>query len=164
MKDVDAFGLILDRMAADGYIPCAINGLGEYTLYKRQKDVKPAKTEFQTILWADVIKSKTAPAERFKDKEFLETLNKNGSEGWEVCVCNINAVVLQKTTAKWEYKTVKVSKSPLTLHFDGGKDDEAAAFTLILEGLEAKGWKPCAYGYTGPEILVKRELTKEKKD
>ncbi|MFM8271262.1 MAG: hypothetical protein ACKODX_02910 [Gemmata sp.] len=164
MSDTDAFGVILDRMASDGYMPCAVNGIGEHTLFKRVKDAKPAKTEFQTLLLADVIKAKAAPYERFKEKEFVEALNKQGAEGWEVCVCNYNAVVLQKSPAKWEYKTVKITKSPLTLSLiDMDKDDEAAAFTFILEGLEDKGWRPCACDSMGREILLKRELKKDNK-
>ena len=112
MKDTDAFGLILDRMASDGYMPCAASGIGEHTLFKRVKDAKPLKTEYQTLLLADVVKSKAAPAERFKEKEFIEALNKQGGDGWEVAVCNHTAVVLQKGLAKWEYKTVKITKSP----------------------------------------------------
>ncbi|MCI0702029.1 MAG: hypothetical protein L0241_13180 [Planctomycetia bacterium] len=164
MKDMDAFALILDRMATDGYRPCAVSELGNYILFKRVKDAKPVKAEFQTLLWSDVIKSKVAPADRFKEKEFVETLNKQGGEGWEVCVCNIHAAVFQKSALKWEHKTVKVTKSPLTSNFDVDKDDEAATFTLILEGLEDKGWKPCACGSYGQEILLKRELKKDKKD
>jgi hypothetical protein len=166
MKDVDAFGLIIDRMAGDGYTPCAVNGLADYTLYKRVKDAKPSKAEFQTLLWQDQLKSKEPPADRFTEKGFIEVLNKQGGEGWEVCVCNINAVVFQKSAAKWEYKTVKVTKSPLTPAFDigGDKDDEAAAFALILEGLEQKGWTACASSSFGRNILVKRELKKDKKD
>jgi hypothetical protein len=161
-KDTDAYGLILDRMASDGYAPCAVNALGEYTLFKRAKAVKPAKAEFRTILWADVIKSQNAPAERFKEKEFAEALDKQGGEGWEVCACNVNAAVLRKTAAKWEYKTVKVTNSPLAPGIGREKDDEAEAFRLILEALEDKGWRPCAAA--GQEILVKRELKKDKKE
>jgi hypothetical protein len=162
MKDVDAFTLILDRMATDSYTLCAVNAFGEYTLFKQAKGAKPIKTEHQTLLWHDVLKSQVA-SERFKDKEFIETLNKQGGEGWEVCVCNFNAVVLQKSAAKWEYKTVKVTKSPLSMNVLGmDKDDEAAAFILILEGLEEKGWRPCSCNSNGQEILLKRELKKEK--
>lgn len=164
MKDTDAYALILDRMAADGYTPCAVDGLGLHTLFKRAKDVKPAKAEFTTLMWKDVIKSTNAPADRFKEKEFVETLNKQGGECWDVCVCNIHTVVFQKSAVKWEYKTMKVTKSPLGFNLDMDKDDEAATFKLILEGLEDKGWKPCACGGSGQDILLKRELKKDKKD
>lgn len=165
MKDEDAYTIILDRMGSDGFVPCAVNGVGEYTLFKRAKDLKPGKLEFQLVMLADVVKAKTAPAERWREKEFVDALNKYGGEGWDWCVGNVNAVVFRRSPVKWEYKLVRVTKSPLSRNFEpGDKDDEAAAFKLILEGLEAKGWTPCGCGYLDREILVKRELKKDTKE
>jgi hypothetical protein len=166
-KDVDAYEIILDRMGADGFVPCAVNTFAEYTLFKRVKDAKPGKPEFKVILLGDVIKTKVAPAERWKEQEFLDVMNKQGSEGWDWCLGNCNAILFQKSPVKWEFKVVKVTKNPLARNLEQfDKDDEAAAFKLILEGLEAKGWTPCGVGLSNQEILCKREAkpdVKEKK-
>jgi hypothetical protein len=164
MKDTDAYALLLDRLASEGYAPCAVDGLGEYTLLKRAKDSKPAKTELETVLLTDIVKAKVPPASRWSEKEFIDGLNKKGADGWEVLVCNFNACTFRKSSAQWEYKTLKVTKSPLAASIDIDKDDEAATFTLILEGSESKGWKPCSIeSALGQELLLKRESPKDKK-
>lgn len=166
-KDTDAYSLILDRMAADGYAPCAVNELGTYTLFKRVKEAKPEKTEFQVFLLADLFKSRVAPASRWGEKEFIDAINKQGGEGWEVCICNFSACVFQKTKAKWEYKLLKVTNSPLkrAIGINSPPDaEEAATFTLILEGLEAKDWRPSSVGgAVGQDILLKRKVHNDKK-
>ena len=85
--DLDAYALILEWMAADGWTPCATNGLGEYTLFRREKrtdDTKPAKAEYQTLIWNKVIKDTGGAAGRWVQKVFLETLNKQGAEGCQL--------------------------------------------------------------------------------
>jgi|GEM_PF-6361767 len=47
MKDTDAFDLILHRLAIDGDTLCAINGIAEYTLFKR----KPSGLESRWGCW-----------------------------------------------------------------------------------------------------------------
>jgi hypothetical protein len=146
--EVEAYTIILDRMADDGYVPCAVlYSPKPCTLFKRAKDVKPVKAEFQLV-------------ENVAGRDRVDALNKHGSEGWEWCVGSYNwstAAVLRKTPAKWEYKLLKVEKSPLTQ-----QGNDAAAFTLILEGVEAKGWTPC--DFVGIGILLKREIKQDKKD
>jgi hypothetical protein len=164
-RDVEAYAILLNRMATDGFAPCAVSQLADYTLFTRTEGAKRDKPDFRIVLLADVLVSKGAPAERWARSEFVEVLNKLGEEEWDWCVGNCNAVVLRKSPVKREFQIVQVTKNPLSRNSDQwDKDDGAEAFRLILEGLEASGWKPCGIDYLNQQFLVKRRIEPDAKD
>jgi len=153
-------------------------------LFSQEKgESEPAKAQFRTVSFG---KEFDWNGDR---KTMTESLNKLGTDGWEVCLCNQRCILLRKSKVpqKWEYKLVKVGRSPLTEWYGykkeepkkeepkkenspkgeeytrEGDDEYREAFILILERLEAEAWQPCACSPNGVAILFKRHRKDETK-
>src|SRR5215468_547911 len=89
-------------------------------LFSQEKgESEPAKAQFRTVSFG---KEFDWNGDR---KTMTESLNKLGTDGWEVCLCNQRCILLRKSKVpqKWEYKLVKVGRSPLTEWYGYKKEE-----------------------------------------
>ncbi len=155
--DVAAFMVLLERMSAEGYVPCAVNEGEQTTLFRRMSEGHSQIVAFQLVRWCEILEANEG-LEPWNSEVFQTTFNRHGGNGWRACVCTERAVLFCKTESRWEYQTIRISNNPLRNKIEASRDDEAAAFNFILEGHAAKGWIACGLDRSSQQFLLMREL------